>query len=353
MTLINSCKQPINSESSWRVLESETLQHNQLGFDDIIILNSKQILLFGDEDTDENFQKMQAQKNIYLTKFAVIYKTQNGGKTWEKKTFEKGGFWHTSHIGNTIYATKVVNNGRLAELSSILYRSTDNGDNWEKVNEFIGQAVIIMLNEQTDGYIAGLKADSSQRNPAVYEIENGQIKKQVKELSHPATWKHESNEILFMKQSHSSNIKDLFCVFDTELKKLKEYRLPEGLNGYYADKSENKYWVIGGNGNQCYLYVKDKDFDFKCVQQFNVNGEVFPKCLKVFGNRIVVVIGKVTGAGTVNATFFSSDGGSTWIEEKLLKPQYLNPVDFINTEQGIFGIGFSGSGRVQVIEKMK
>ena len=44
----------------------------------------------------------------------------------------------------------------------------------------------------------------------------------------------------------------------------------------------------------------------------------------------------------------TKDGGKTWHEEKLPKPQYFNPVDFIQTEKGIFGMAYSGSGRVQV-----
>lgn len=348
MTLFSTCKQNTNPESKWLIWETETLKHNQLSFDDIIVLSPKEALLFGDEDTPENFQKMQKEQNLYYTGFAVIYKTIDGGKTWEKKTFDKGGFVETCKIDTIIYAIKMVNKGRLAEMASILYRSTDKGENWEKVNEFIGQAVFLALDENINGYIGGLKSDSSQRNAGVYEIVNGQIEGQTDKIKYPATWQPESKEILYMKQSESSDINDLFCVFDTENKRLKEYELPKGIHGYFADKSEGKYWIIGSENDKCYLYKKAPKTDFELVYQFELNENTFPKGLKVFGKEIAAVIGMVKSSWTESTTFFSSDGGKTWHEEKLPKPQYLNPVDFIKTENGIFGMGYSGSGRVQV-----
>ena len=348
MTLFSTCKQNTNPESKWQVWETETLKHNQLSFDEIIVLSPKEALLFGDEDTPENFQKMQEQQNLYLTRFAVIYNSKDGGKTWQKETFEKGGFWHTCQAGDTLYATKVVNNGRLAEKTSILYRSTDKGETWEVINEFIGEAVFLALDEQANGYIGGLKEDSTQRNPQVYEIESGQLKEQEERISYPAKWKPETKEILYTKQSESSDINDLFCVFDTETKQLKEYELPKGVHGYFADKSEGQYWVIGNKDDKCYLYKKAPNTDFELVYKFELNENTFPKGLKIFGKEMVAVIGIVKSSWTENSTFFSSDGGKTWHEEKLPKPQYFNPVDFIQTEEGIFGMAYSGSGRVQV-----
>jgi len=89
MILFDNCEQSTNAESKWKIWETETLKHNQLGFDDIVVLSPKGALLFGDEDTPENFQQMQEQKNLYLTRFAVIYKTKDGGKTWHEEKLPK------------------------------------------------------------------------------------------------------------------------------------------------------------------------------------------------------------------------------------------------------------------------
>jgi len=354
MTLFSTCKQNTNPESNWQIWETETLKHYQLSFDDIIVLSPKEALLFGEEDTRENRQLMREQQNLYHTGFAVIYNTKDGGKTWEKETFEKGGFWHTCQSGNTIYATKMVNNGRLAEKTSILYRSTDKGETWEAINEFIGGVAFLALDEQANGYIGGVKADSSKRSRAysydVFEIENGQLREQEEKISYPATWNPESKEILFLKQIvPNAEENNLFCAFDTKAQALKEYKLPEGVDGYFAEKYGNEYWIIGRKDEQCCIYKMLKSGDYELVRCFSSNEErIFPEGLKVYGDEIVAIIGTRKSGWTESTTYFSSDGGKTWHEEKLPKPQYFNPVDFIQTEKGIFGMAYSGSGRVQV-----
>lgn len=354
MILFEACEQKTNSESKWQIWETETLKHYQLSFDEIIVLNPKEALLFGEEDTRENRQLMREQQNLSHTGFAVVYKTKDGGKTWQKKTFEKGGFWHTCQSGNTIYATKVVNNGRLAEQTSILYRSTDKGETWEVINEFVGGVAFLALDEQATGYIGGVKADSSKHSRAysydVFEIENGQLKEQEDKISYPATWNPESKEILFLKQTDPKAKKStLFCAFETKAKVLAEYKLPEGVNGYFAEKHGNEYWIIGRKDEQCCIYKMSKAGNFEFVHCFSSNGErIFPESLKVYGDQIVAIIGTRKSGWTENTTYFSSDGGKTWHEEKLPKPQYFNPVDFIQTKEGIFGMAYSGSGMVQV-----
>lgn len=345
----SNCNRTTSPQSHWQIMEAKTLKNYQLSFDDIIILSPESALLFGDEDTRENRELMREQQNLYQTGFAVIYKTEDGGKTWQKESFEKGGFWHTCQSGNVIYATKVVNHGRLAKMTSILYRSTDKGEPWEKVNEFIGEAVFLALDENANGYIGGLKADSNQRNAGVYEIVNGQIKEETDKIIYPAKWNFETKEILYTKQSESSDILDLFYVFDTKTKKLKEYKLPKGFDGYFTEQHGNEYWIIGRKDEECCIYKMSKAKGFELVHCFSSNGKrIFPEGLKVFGNEIVAIIGTRESGWTESTTYFSSDGGKVWQEEKLPKPQYLNPVGFIQTEKGIYGMGYSGSGSVQI-----
>ena len=350
----NTCNRKTNPESKWQIWETKTLQHYLLSFSDIVILSPKTALLFGDEDTRENRQLMREQQNLYHTGFAVIYKTRDGGKTWKKDTFEKGGFWHTCQSGNTIFATKIVNNGRFAEQTSILYRSTDKGETWEVINEFIGGVAFLALDEQANGYIGGIKADSSKRRRLysydVFEIENGQMKEREDKISYPATWEPESKEILFLKRTEpKAKENNLFCVFDTKTKSLKEYNLPEGVDGYFAEKHEYEYWVLGRKDEQCCIYKMSKSGNFEIVHRFFSNGEkIFPGGLKVFGNEIVATIDIQKSIWIESTTYFSSDGGKTWHEEKLPKPYYFQPVDFIQTKEGIFGMAYAGSGRVQV-----
>lgn len=348
--LFNTCGQQTNPESQWDIWETETLKYYQLSFDDIIVLSPKEALLFGDEDTPENSQLMEEEQNFYQTGFAVIYKTKDGGKTWQKETFDKGGFWHTCQAGNTLYASKVVNHGRLAEMTSILYRSKDKGKTWEVVNEFIGQAVFVALDEQGNGYIGGIKENGNQRNPQVYEIVNGQMKEQTNEISYPATWKSESKEILFLKQTAPNGEENnKFCVFDTKVKALKEYKLPEGMDGYFADKQGGVYWVIGRKDEQCCIYKMLKSGDFELIHSFSSYKErTFPEGLKIYGDEIVTIIGTRKSGWTESTTHFSSDGGKTWHEEKLPVSAPFKPFDFIKTKEGIFGMAYSGSGRVQV-----
>jgi len=352
MILFDTCEQSTNLESNWDIWETETLKHYQLGFQNIIVLNNKLALLFGDEDTPENSKKMSEKQNHYFTGFAVIYKTNDGGKTWEKQSFEKGGFIEICKSGNTLYATKVVNHGRFAKKTSILYRSIDQGQTWEAINEFIGQAVFLALDENANGYIGGLKADSNQRNAGVYEIVNGQMQEQTDKISYPAHWKAEAKEILYLKSSEiKGKVKNLLCVFDTQKKDLSKYELPEGVDGYFADKHEKEYWVIGRKNEQCCIYRKTETGNFELVHCFNSNERIFPESIKVFGTEIIAVIGTRKSAWTESTTYFSSDFGKSWHEEKLPKPQYLAPFDFIQTERGIFGMAYSGNGTVQVRKK--
>lgn len=353
MILFNNSEQSTNAESKWQIWETETLKHYQLSFDDIIVLSPKEALLFGEEDTRENRQLMREQQNLSHTGFAVIYKTKDGGKTWQKETFEKGGFWHTCQSGKTLYATKMVNNGRLAEQTSILYRSTDRGETWEVINEFIGGVAFLALDEQANGYIGGIKTDSSKHSRAysydVFKIEKGKVKEQEDKISYPAKWNSESKEILFLKQKEpKAKERTLFCAFDLKTKSLTEYDLPKGVNGYFADKHSNDYWIIGRKDEKCCIYKKPRKGDFELVKCFSSSERIFPESINVFGNNIVAVIGTRKSGWTESSTYFSLDGGKTWQEEKLPKPQYFNPVGFIQTEKGIFGMGYSGSGNVQV-----
>jgi len=345
--LFYNCNQSNNS--NWEIIETEFLKHYQLSFDDIIILNSKEALLFGSEDTRENRQRMKEKQNLYHTGFAVIYKTKDGGKSWQKKAFNKGGFWHTCRSGNTLFATKTVNNGRLAEMTSVLYCSIDKGETWKKINEFIGQAAFIALDENINGYIGGLKSNKHQRNVGVYRIDKGEIKEQTNQIIYPAKWCAESNEILYFNQRS-------LCVFETNSAQLNEYRLPVGFDGYFAERYEDEFWVIGREDEQCCIYKVSEIGRFEKVYCFSSNEvRIFPKELKVFGSEIVAVIGARKSASVDITTFFSSDSGKSWQEENLLISRYLNPVDFIltnnnnnNNNNRIFGMGYSGAGRIQV-----
>src|ERR1035437_10146119 len=97
----------------------------------MLFVDNKTGFLFGSQDTEDLFKK-----NEFWNTKALIYKTLDGGLTWQVRDFGVGKFKYACNINDTIFALKTTILREPSTLnidSTYIYKSTDKGQTWSMI----------------------------------------------------------------------------------------------------------------------------------------------------------------------------------------------------------------------------
>lgn len=346
---MQSCIQ--NSSNKWELIQSKNLDGFNLGFSQLIIINDKEAILFGENDTEESFKQMQVDSSFFLNSNLHIFKTYDNGLTWRKMDFEKGGAWSVCRNGSVIYAATTFKGKKFSKEESILYKSIDNGETWKKVNNYWGSLKILGLDNFENGVVCGIKTDSNDKYGHVYQLQSGKIVKRLDRINHLHNFKFFESEIAYFEQSENENrpyFHDLFCTYNIKTGILKQTILPQNFESFFCYKSEKDYWIVGKVDDKVKIYKQNESLKFELVTTIDLKIYCFPEYIYVYKNKIIVIIGVRKSFYTVSRLFYSNDFGNSWNEEILPKPSHFSPFDFTNKGETIIGMGYSGNGNLQI-----
>jgi hypothetical protein len=341
-----SCSEK-NMNTKWLHFKAHGILESDMGFNQMLVINDSIALLFGEEQTDENFKRMQQQQNLYRTEYAIICRTTNGGKSWIKRTLDKGGFWRISFDGEVLFASKSKNNGRLKPRSSVIYRSDDLGDSWEEVKEVFGDITFLKLDKHMNGIVAGIKDNKEDKIGNIVELREGKVFRKIERIKGVHNSVFHDGLFAILQQSEESSFYDRLSFYNLVEDSLATEKLPDGFSGEFVAACEENYWILGKKNNQICIYKRDSSGQYTLVSFFQKDENIFPKGIKVCGTKLIVVVGHVKGIWTENEILSSYDGGESWKSEALQKPQYFDPFDFKCSHHEIIGLAYSGSGTIQ------
>lgn len=343
------------NSQKWHIESGKGLLTKDQSFNTIQILSDKELILFGTEETPETFKRAQETGNFMNTSMAIICRSEDGGMSWTKQTFETGGYWQVCKTGNKIFASKIKNNGPLMPSSSVIYLSTNRGLSWKIVKEVPYIIISMNLNESGKGILYGRPGESRKYDNKFFQatdsLNNITEIKTVCPLREFYIYENFIIGYSTNNDTNENNLNDHLSIFDYKSNKCVNELIDKKFDGALIYQSENTCWLVGNTGENISLYVRKKANSYQCVSTIESKGYVyFAKHFYAHNDYLILVIGSRVSNSIKNLVFYSKDGGKQWHEERLVKEDYIDPIAFCfdSIKKTIRSVAYSGSGKIQI-----
>lgn len=326
----------------WVTYRGAGLKTQDQLFETSLMLNERELLFFGSETIGAH----QLGSGIFADKEAVICKSTDGGKTWQKQTFSLGGAWHVHRQGASIYAAKVTDMPDRA-YCTVIYKTYNKGLRWDSLARIEGYLTFMQIGEDGTG---GILKRTDENRYVFYRVDS--TFKTEKELPLPA-YQHPviaNNNLLFFMPGGADTPADTSIGFyNLTTGQTTTETLPDSTEGYYLCPAE-KLWFICRQKQQVCLYRREQAHVFTLVKTFESDSRLSPEKLFVTGKHIALVLGQIKGMGFTYEVFTSDDGGLTWQQDDVDTPfEFLCPTFVLSADSlRLAGAAYALMGRVTV-----
>ncbi|WP_447640674.1 MULTISPECIES: hypothetical protein [Chitinophagaceae] len=313
-----------------------------------LLLSQSQCFLFGDKTTDVEWIDMNATS----LQTAVVYSTENKGKTWNKTELGQGYINNSLLYNDEIYISKICTNKHQILDSTIVYQLNKKTRDWRlcfSLGKYIGDLLYM-----SDSY-GLITAKKENQGYVLYEsYDKGKNWREV--ISKYTIYRpiFDNNHVWYLSSSGPRSIHNAIMRYDIGRKNdiMIEY-LPEGFDGYFLYEYKDVLYVVGCQNGAIKLYKHNLNGQFELIYQLNSNEErIFPKELHIFGNEIFLYYGKRKSGYIEYCLIKSNDLGKTWESQFLKNPLHLDPIGFYddNVNHKINSWIYSGGNRIQIVE---
>lgn len=317
-------------------------------FDSLLFLNHKLGFLVGSEqkwipDDREIEGKIG---DVFPVAQGAVYKTIDGGKTWQKNQLGIGELVCIAETTNILYICQdVTKNFSLETDKSIILVSKDFGESWEKISEVDVNPTRLFFVDPSKGFLVGKKIPpSEEKGEFVFESHDGGLTwNEVKEISYVT-----KNRISIWKENliylaGPITTRNELIELNTQTWLSKSYKLPLGFDGQFIATGKKGLCLLGQLNNFPTLLTLNSSFQIESKKVFE-HSEAFPSNLKCAKDNILVTLGVKSGYFVEYSLYFSSNFGASWEDHiQLPKMSQSNPQSL--SSDGTLWV-FTGNGNL-------
>jgi hypothetical protein len=326
----------------WRKGKAIGIKSMNEDLNEMIFIDDTIGFIFGSNWTDEAI----LSNKLNTGRTAVIYKTIDGGRSWEATALGDGTFTSASNVNDTLFVLKKAYFGEGADqVETFLFRSINRGETWEVINELSNGVYKISFCTNKTG-IAFTAGFDSKFGRALLKTTNGgkDWEKLNIEFTDVRSFACSSKETVFFLSSTKLDESSADFVISMDLETGEEviHKLP----GFRADvltlDTKEDLWLMGSNlENDIVLYKRDSIGEYSEIKAFSSKKSLFPEFLHVYDKSILILVSeldksvleekdKIFPTAVKYKFFHSKDNGKTWVEEDI-------PVDYLIKPYAFYG----------------
>ncbi|HWH63284.1 MAG TPA: hypothetical protein VNS50_08425 [Ginsengibacter sp.] len=331
------------NRASCEVWNGKGLKNKNEEFMNMVFVDKNEGFLLGTNYSDEIILNKKFNEQN-----AVIYKTEDGGKSWTEHVVGKGYFIDGGYAGKMIYAIANTPSSKYYGFidSSSLYSSFDSGMTWKLVNSFPNLVKEIKFVDSRVGF-AILKDQTNNRL-------NWKL---MRTLDGGANWEicfqaNQIEKLLFYEKTlwllfWDENNRCSLLHFEIDSCSPQFELLPEGFKPsvLIPDLIENKICLAGGLNDSVFVLRRDAQNMFTRIPVKD-GKDLFVKYTYVSGKKIALILGEIRASDVKYSMYISKDFGKTFDNAKLLLSSYVSPACFAYDNFW----SYSGAGRIQHLQ---
>ncbi|WP_256012526.1 hypothetical protein [Desertivirga xinjiangensis] len=333
-----------NESEDLNIIEGRGLPLEGESYFKMIFVNEKEGYLFRERHGEAVWKE---NGEAFRVDTSMVYRTADGGMTWEGQELGEGIIINAHMSGNDVYTIRCQNmNGRD---NSIVHRLNRAANKWE-------------LFTVIDSYVRDADFSDSKTWVITKKESNGQFRLYTSK-DRGMTWKVVVDRFVFQpvidktsfgfleSENIDSGIYDALITFDRITEKVNKEALPLAFQASLLRKDGKSLFVAGVENDSLSIYKRVKSNKYSLIYKINFGARTFPQELIIHDNQLILLVGERRGMYIENHIMKSVDGGKNWVEEKLYKPTYASPIAFYgNNENGVKTWIYSGAGTIQVVE---
>lgn len=334
-------------ESCWITYNSKItgLLSDGEKFHGLVMNDNQDFFLFGERN---------ALDGGLINKRAIVYKSQNFGKTWNEIINIKGVFNKAFSFKNDLYAIREIFTAQsFKDTELFLTKINTLNNHFENIYQF-----------STDAFVRELSFDNNKGNIIVrnsglsndyylYRILKNSKKHDSLFINKPIVKAISHKEKVYLL-SYKNNQRYEWLYTINKNNQIDSLDLKFSTNEFTIDKS-GSILLLGKNNNFLELRKKE-DGKIKTVNIVSQKKEETPKKLYKYDEFIAILTCVIDRqalggfGGSKYNLYISFDGGETFKKEKLLVSNFADPIGFYKDEKIVV---YSGAGRISVCDLNK
>lgn len=338
------------SNGEFDLIESKGLVGDNLHLRTMIFYNGDTGFIAGSSDvvaSNPNYPITDSNRFAFVNSHALLFKTTDGGKTWEKNEFGEGSFSDIVILGGVLFAIKANDN----KFDISIYSSSNYGSSWD-ANPNFPKGIYTLFSY--DGNLCAIRTDSSKLKSYLnLSGDKGKNWSGDRILEYfPSNKPVQYNDkILYLSNSERSDyFPDLVILYDISKDACKVIELPKSFDCYFLSRNNEEVRLVGTKDNCIAVYSLQKDNQIRFEYRIEEEGRIFPQGYYYRNGEEWLVIGKRSEHFMSNKILKSSDNGKNWETFHFEKDTYIEPFAFLSQNNRVKSLFYSGSGKFQVLK---
>ncbi|MCC6290051.1 MAG: hypothetical protein IT249_19395 [Chitinophagaceae bacterium] len=326
------------------LIQSSGLSGPNLRLNSLLLFAKDAAFIAGSSDSVFSNRDIKSDTFAFVHRTAVVYRTLDKGKTWEKKELGEGSIQKVLQVNNRFFITKISDEVH----RQFLYSSSDSGQNWRMEKTFPeGINNIFFIN----GTFIVTSLEFGEMKTNLYTSNDG-----------GNTWKNLSpsfnifdvvinnNNIFFLSSDEAKGKKNILIQYELTNQKENIIRLPNNFNCSFLTGYDNHIVLTGLNNDEIIKYsFEEGEIKFKySIPKENTS---FLQGFYSDAKQDWYVLAERKRSEVVNQLLTISNDGKIIEHINFQYDKYIKPYSFIYSGGKTIGMFYSGSGKFQLIEK--
>jgi hypothetical protein len=337
--LIVSC-----NNDHWNLNQVAGIKGTDEGLTKMIVVNDSTGYLLG-----SIYNKDYAlNKNLYTEQKAIIYKTSDNGNNWDNMLLGKGKFIDACNLGDTVYALKNIYHGNGVDSigASQIYYTTGKGANWTLISQIPDEVQHIYFANSKIGFLITYYDHKLAKKVCVSEDGGKNWRQTSFKLFNTQLFYCSPKNVLWSLTGDDMGAMSYDILSQKKIKPELESKetLPNFRAVSFIGDSNNNLWFLGiENITKNILIVKRNFFGrYETIKRIRYEKGIAPKYIYVSKNIIDILLSSgpseykeegIFPIGVYKTKFIrSEDMGKTWHEENLPIDYRIEPFDFFGKE---------------------
>lgn len=331
--------------SQINMIESKGLNAENLGLNAMLFYNKDTGFIAGSSDKVTANSDKFSDTFAFVNKTALLYRTSNGGKTWDAKGFGSGYFTNIIYVRNKVFAFKTSED----RLRISIYFSDDFGVSWKEGISFPDGIYDLFYVEDTLYAICSSKTGDSKLYISIDDGDSWILKfvLQYPPFNYPIS--HSSNLVYLSNSQKDNYFPDLIVQFNVQDSSSEIIKLPPKFDCYFLTNNDNQLKLCGKQDNHIAVYTLKNGkllYEYSMAENDSMN---FPVGFYNYKNEEYIIEGSRHGGDVGYKLVKTIDNGKNWETISLIRDNLITPFCFMVENEKVKAWFYAGAGKFQIL----